>query len=132
MPCRGVKRVPAHMRDTQAAALRVDGLDIAVDPAEPRRDLVFKPPRRQQLHADADPEKRPRFVAHGLGHRGDHAGHGVEAGAAVGESADTRQNDAVRAENLVRIARDRDGAESPASRAARSKALRAECRLPEP
>jgi len=69
---------------------------------------VFEPPRRQQLHADANPEKRPRFVARGSGHGGDHAGRGLKTAAAIGESANTRQNDAVRAENLVRIARDTD------------------------
>ena len=63
----------------------------------------------------------------------DHARHAVEAGAAVGEGADARQHDAVGRGDLARVGGDQHARRRvPASRAARSKALAAERRLPEP
>ena len=51
---------------------------------------------------------------------------------AIGEGADARQHDAIGPAHLVRIGGDRDGPPAPASATARSNALAAERRLPEP
>ena len=119
-----VQRVPAHVRDLQRGVGRLDQRHVAGDPAEPRARDVFEAALGHQLHADADAEERPAAAAHGLLQRLDHAGHGVEPGAAVGEGADARQHDAVGREHRVGIAGDDDRhRRRPASRAARSKRL---------
>ena len=62
-----------------------------------------------------------------------HAGHGVEAALAVGEGADARQHDAVGGGDDVAGRRvTMISASASLSRAARSNALAAECRLPDP
>ncbi len=87
---------------------------------------------REQLRADADAEERLAALAHGFFQGLDHAGHPVEPAPAVGEGADARQHDVVGRENVLGPRRDLDLAGEPASRAARSNAFCAECRLPEP
>ena len=54
-----VQRVPAHVRDLEGRVVRLDGLDVALDPAEPRRDAELEAALGHQLRADADAEKRP-------------------------------------------------------------------------
>ncbi len=88
-------RVPADLRDFQRRIGRLDLLDVAGDPAEAARHRLFQPALRHQLHADADAEERPRLGDRRLLDRLDHAGHGVEAGAAIGIGADAGQHDAV-------------------------------------
>ena len=120
------------MRNFQPRIGRHDRGDIAADPAEAGRRFIFEAPRGHELHADADAEKGPALLHDGLVQRVDHAGNGIEAAATVGEGADAGQDDAVGLATssgspvtLISLA-------TPASRAARSKALRAEWRLPEP
>src|SRR5262249_56457764 len=51
-----VERVPAHMRDLQTWIRRRDAFDLARNPAQPRRDLVFAAALGPELHdvANAD------------------------------------------------------------------------------
>src|SRR5690242_11062052 len=46
-----VERVPAHVRDFQRRVRRRDAVDLAGDPAEAGRHLVFAPALGHQLHA---------------------------------------------------------------------------------
>ena len=69
---------------------------------------------------------------HLLLQRLDHAGDRVETAPAIGEGADARQHDAVGAAHRFGIGGDDDRVAGSLSRAARSKALAAERRLPEP
>ena len=78
-----------------AGIARRDLVDLAGDPAEPRRHLVFAAALGHELHADADAEERPALAAHGFLERRDHARHRVEAAAAIGERADARQHHAL-------------------------------------
>ena len=103
----------------------------AIQP-KPSRHLVFAPALGHELHADANAEKRPAARAHALIERLHHAGDGVEPAPAIGESADARQHDAIGAPDRVGIGVTMIGWASPSSRAARSNAFAAECRLPEP
>ena len=108
-------------------------LHVALDPAEARRDAELEPALGHQLRADADAEERPAFAAHGLLQRLAHAGDRIDARPAVGEGADARQHDAVGGQHVGRIgASPRCATSASLSRAARSKAFAAECRLPEP
>ena len=85
-----------------------------------------------QLRADTDAEKRPPPLADRLVHRLDHARDAVEAATAIGESADAGKHHMVGGEHVLGARGDFDLLFAPASRAARSNAFRAECRLPEP
>ena len=98
----------------------------------PWRDFIFAAALGHQLHADADAEKRLALAAHGFVERIDHARHRVEPAPAIGEGADARQHDAIRAPHRIGIVADDDLFAAAASRAARSNAFAAECRLPEP
>src|SRR5262249_44167484 len=51
-----IERIPAHVRNLQARVGGRDAIDLARDPAEPRRHLVLAPALGHQLHADADAE----------------------------------------------------------------------------
>src|SRR5580693_7258031 len=82
-----IERVPTHMRNFQIRIARYDAIDLAGDPAQSFRDLVFAAALGQQLHADADAEERPAFLAHRLVQRRHHAIHGIEAAPAIGEGA---------------------------------------------
>ncbi len=90
-----LKAVPAHMRDWQAGS-RLDRLDHAVNPTETGGLTVFQAEIGEQLHADTDTEKRLSPVMHGVFHRLDHAGARFQLALALGEMADTRQDDPVR------------------------------------
>src|ERR1700722_12811367 len=90
-----VERVPAHVRDFQARVVRRDAVDLAGDPAEAGRHLVFAPALGHQLHADADAEERPAFLPHRDVERVDHAGDRIEPAPAVREGADTGQHHAI-------------------------------------
>src|SRR5947207_14824191 len=96
------------MRDFQARIARRDAIDFAPDPAKSLDDFIFATAFGKKLHADANAEKRPPFAAHRLFERLDHAGDGVEAAAAIGESAHARQYHTIGACDEVRIARHRD------------------------
>ena len=56
--------------------------------------------RREQLRADANPQKRPPSLAHRLFQRLDHAGDAVEAAPAIGESADPGKHDMLSGEHV--------------------------------
>ena len=61
-----VERVPAHVRDFQ---IGVVGFDAATSPAiqpRPGVDLDIPPALGEKLHADANAEKRPALLEHGL------------------------------------------------------------------
>src|SRR5712692_5508145 len=81
------ERVPAHVRDLQARIGRRDAVDLAGNPAQTVRHLVFAAALRHELHADADAEKGPALAAHRVVERVHHAGDCVEAAPAIGEAA---------------------------------------------
>src|ERR1700733_7460790 len=83
-----VERVPAHVRNFQILLARRYFYDVARDPVKTVGGDVLLASRGHQLHADADAEERPGLLAHGLGHRLDHAVERVEPPAAIGEGAD--------------------------------------------
>ena len=64
---------------------------------------MFEASRRHQLHADANAEKRPAIVDHGLDQRRVHAGNGREPLAAIREGSNPRQYDAFGAPHDVGI-----------------------------
>src|SRR5580704_3637726 len=74
---RDIERVPAHVRDFQVRVSRHDAIDFAGDPAKALGDFVFTAALGQELHADANAEERPAFLAHRLVQRPDHAVHRV-------------------------------------------------------
>ena len=99
-----------------------------------RRSLPFRGRAiGHQLHADADAEERLARVATLFVQRLDHAGHAHRGRAG---NRQRRRHRAARSGRPARPARDRwsprSRRSSACSRAARSNALAAECRLPEP
>src|SRR6516165_9730250 len=103
-----IKRIPSHMRYLQRGVARGDPIDFASNPAQSLDHLVLAAALGEELHTDADAEKRPAFAANRLFERIDHAGHGIKATAAVGESSHSGQNNSVGARHDIRIARDQD------------------------
>src|SRR4051812_25077348 len=111
---------------------RLDAAHFAGDPAEACGHLVFAAALGQELHADANAEERPALPAHGLGQRSTMPGKASRPrrqsakaptpGSTTRSAARTASGSSVTAMASV----------CPLSRAARSKALAAECRLPEP
>ena len=69
---------------------------------------MLQPGAGQELHADANAEKGPGPVDNRLGQSLSHAVDGHQAVAAIGEGADTRQDDPVGFRYPVRIAGDDD------------------------
>src|SRR5215472_3613854 len=103
-----IERVPTHMRDLQTSIRRRDAFDLARNPAQPLRHLVFAAAFRHELHADANAEERPAAHAHAVVERLHHAADGIEPAPAIGEGADARQHHALGAGDLLRIARHHD------------------------
>jgi hypothetical protein len=91
-----VERIPTHMRNLKRWIVGPDGGDVALEPAEPRRDFEFEAALGHQLRAHADAEKRPSLRAHAVLERLDHARHGGEPRLAVGERPDAGQHHAIR------------------------------------
>ena len=120
------------MRDFQLRIARLDRGDVARDPAKTGRIAMFEPALRQQLHADANAEEgRPSLRTaslEGFGHARRQSRPRRQSAKAPTPGSTIRS---ARAHNF-RIGGDGDRCGEPASRAARSKALAAECRLPEP
>src|SRR5262249_43704743 len=87
---------------------RLNTFDLARNPSEPRRHLVFAPALGHELHANANAEERPAAPAHAVVERFHHAADGVEPPPAIGEGADTRQHHPVGARDLIGIARHHD------------------------
>ncbi len=58
------KIVPAHMRHLQRRVCGRDPHHLSFDPVETRGRFVFKPPRCQHLHADADAQEGAALDAH--------------------------------------------------------------------
>ena len=103
------------------------------DPVEAFGDFEFQAARGEQLHADADAEEGPALAVHGFFERGRHAGNGFEPALAIGVGADARQHDAVGGRaHRPRFALTMISAFAPDSRDARSNALAAEWRFPDP
>ncbi len=63
----GPKLVPAHMGDLERRIGTLDRDHFAGNPAEPVDGLEFAAAIGHQLHADADPEKRPAAPPHRFG-----------------------------------------------------------------
>ncbi len=99
---------------------------------KPGRDAELEAALGHQLRADADAQERPQLLAHAPLQRLAHAGHRVQSVLAVGEGADARQHHAVGGAHDAGLSVTSIAASASLSRAARSKALAAECRLPEP
>src|SRR5215813_4244788 len=108
-----IERVPAHMRDLQTWIRRRDAFDLARDPAQPRRHLVFAAALGHELHADANAEERSAARAHAVVERLHHAADSVEPTPAIGEGADARQHHAVGAGDLLGFARHHDRLRQP-------------------
>ena len=96
------------MRDFQRRIRRGHTHHFAFDPTQPLVVAMFAPDFGQQLHADADAEKRHAAFQHRILQRLDHAGNGGKAPHAIGESADAGQHDALGARDAVRIGGDDD------------------------
>src|SRR5262245_43127722 len=103
-----IERVPAHMRDLQTWIRRLNTFDLARNPAQPRRHLVFAAAFRHELHADANAEERPAAPAYAVVERLHHAADGIEPAPAIGEGADARQHHPLGAGDLLGIARHHD------------------------
>ncbi len=84
-----------------AGSFGLDGAHLAFDPAEPRRFNELEPALAQKLHADANAEERPALAANRLFKRFDEARNALQPVLAVGVGADTRQHDAIGAENVL-------------------------------
>src|SRR6516162_6574899 len=80
-----MKRVPSHVRDFQIGIGWLDAIDLARDPAQALRDLVFPPAFGHELHANADAKERPAAHAHALLERFYHSADRIEPAPAVGE-----------------------------------------------
>src|SRR5437868_10047475 len=100
--------VPAHMRDLERGIVGLDRDDLARNPAEPIDDPEFKTAFGHQLHADADPEKRPPAGDHRLAQRLFQTGNGGDAAAAIGKGALPGQHNAIGGQNLLGPARHDD------------------------
>ena len=113
-----------------------DGVSFATSPAiQPSPAMVSN--SRPRVAISCMPTQMPRNglppLMHLLVQRLDHAGQGGEAAPAIGEGADAGQHDAVGgARPSPRRWSPRSRPPDAASRAARSSALAAERRLPEP
>src|SRR5947209_4229729 len=92
------------MRDLQAWLGGRDAVDLASNPAEAFRHLIFAPALGHELHADADAKERPALLAHAHIERVYHTAHRVEATAAVRERAHAREHHPVGARDRIRIA----------------------------
>src|SRR5215475_2548679 len=108
-----IERVPAHMRDLQIWIRRLNTLDLACNPTQPLRHLVFAAAFGHELHADANAEERPAAHAHAVVERLHHAADGIEPAPAIGEGADARQHHALGAGDLFGIARHHDRLRQP-------------------
>src|SRR5262245_19912568 len=108
-----IERVAAHMRDLQTRIRRGHAFDLARNPTQPLRHLVFAAAFGHELHADANAEERPAAPAHAVVERLHHAADGVEPTPAIGEGAHARQHHAVGAGDLVGFARHHDRLRQP-------------------
>src|SRR5262245_13980742 len=104
----GIERVPPHMRDLQISVRWHNPLDVARDPAQSLRHLVFAAALGHELHTDANAEEGTAALAHALVERLHHAVEGIEPPPAIGEGADTRQHHAIGASDLLGVARHHD------------------------
>ena len=126
------QRVPSHVRDLQVGVSGRDPVDLAGIQPSPLRHLVLAAALGHQLHADADAEERPAFLAHRDVERSRpcRKPHRARAG-----NPRRRRRRAAPRDRRARPRRDRASPRSAGrgrhSRAARSNALAAECRLPE-
>src|SRR5258708_19295070 len=89
-PC--IERVPAHVRDLQTRIRRRDAFDLARNPAQPRRHLVFAAALGHELHANANAEERPAPPAYAVVERIHHAADGVEPTPPIAEAPPPRHH----------------------------------------
>ena len=87
--------VPAHVRHLEAARAPVEPDHAGVEPPEPLVRAVLGAVPGEQLHAEADAEKRLPLLDH-LALEHVHQAARVEVRHRVAERADTRENDALR------------------------------------
>ena len=95
MIAQGRQRVPTHVGNFECRIIRLDGADFAGNPIQAVADAVLQTARCQHLHADADAEKRTAFGSDGVLQGVAHAGNRFEAAAAIGESPNAGQHDAI-------------------------------------
>src|SRR5258707_10900025 len=88
-----VERIPTHVRDFQIPVRGCDPFDLARDPAQTLRYLIFAAALGHTLHADADPEEQPAARTHAVVERLHHAVENIAPAPAVGEGAAPRQHD---------------------------------------
>ena len=96
--------VPAHMRDLERGVGGLYRHDLAANPAEARHILELAAPARRQLHAHADPEKRPAARDHAFVERRLHAADCREAAPTIGEGAHAGQHHAIGLADEIGIA----------------------------
>src|SRR5262249_7500589 len=87
---RRTEGVPTHMRDLQARVGGRDAVDLARNPTEAFRHLIFAPTPGHELHADADTEEWPALLAHAHIERVRHTGDRVKPTPAVRECTHAR------------------------------------------
>src|SRR6266508_5736341 len=61
-----IERVPPHVRDLQISVRGRNPLDVARDPAQSLRHLVFAAALGHKLHAEANAEEGTAALAHAL------------------------------------------------------------------
>ena len=98
--------VPAHMRHFDRRIGHFDPAHFAADPVEPCGHAEFDPARGQQLHADANPQKRHAADLNTLCHRLDQAGDSTQCLDTGTKRADAGQHDAIGGAHHVRIGGD--------------------------
>src|SRR5258708_13426694 len=87
-----VERIPTHVRDFQIRVRGCDPFDLARDPAQTLRHLIFAAALGHKLHPDADPEERPATRTPALLEPLHHAAERIEPAPAIGEAAAPRQH----------------------------------------
>ena len=97
--------VPPHMGNLQPRVSPLDRRDIAADPAQALDGFELAPGIRQQLHPDANAEKRASADHDGFVQCRFETGNGHQPAPAIGERTDAGENDAVSRGNGLRRAR---------------------------
>jgi hypothetical protein len=100
-----LQRIPTHVRYAQLRIVRLDSDNIPSDPAQAFGNFVFQPSSGQQLHSNADAKKRAALPCDSFLKRLGHAAAAFQPPLAIGESAYTRQDDPISAQNDIWVRR---------------------------
>ncbi len=76
--------------------------DVARNPVQAANHLMFETARRHELRADANAEERSASLAHRFLHRLNHARNAVKPAPTIRKRANSRQNDMVRGDHILR------------------------------